>query len=255
MAKVKIHPAAEMVPPMQPDEYDELKASIAQHGLVESILLHKGQVLDGRHRQRACDELGIEPDYLRDDDLIEFGGCPYKAVRELNKRRNITASQKALMGARLEAEIAKEVKRGRPKKGCNDATISDGEKAQQKAAKQTGTSARSVAKAKKVLQGGCKQLQQAVNDGRIDVSLAEKVVKALPDLDQQQDVVAVAMVAEKPARVIKESLPKPSPTKFNSDKAGDTLTDSLRKHLDKWPKEYWPKAINLINSVLTEYKQ
>lgn len=44
---------------MSDAEYQALKADIAEHGVREPIWTWRGTVLDGRHRERACDELGI----------------------------------------------------------------------------------------------------------------------------------------------------------------------------------------------------
>jgi ParB-like chromosome segregation protein Spo0J len=44
---------------MAADEFAALKEDIRQHGVKVPILVHGGQILDGRHRFRACRELGI----------------------------------------------------------------------------------------------------------------------------------------------------------------------------------------------------
>ncbi|MBX3444550.1 MAG: ParB N-terminal domain-containing protein [Planctomyces sp.] len=50
----------QILPPLLPDEFDTLKASIAERGVnVPIIVDQEGNVIDGYHRQRACDELGI----------------------------------------------------------------------------------------------------------------------------------------------------------------------------------------------------
>ena len=56
-----LHPAAELFPVMDEAAFAALVADIATHGQREPILIHNGQVIDGRHRLRACEQLGIEP--------------------------------------------------------------------------------------------------------------------------------------------------------------------------------------------------
>lgn len=47
-------------PPLTPEAYDSLKRSIAEIGVQEPVIEdEEGGLIDGRHRQRACDELGI----------------------------------------------------------------------------------------------------------------------------------------------------------------------------------------------------
>ncbi len=65
----KVHPLAELFPALSPDEFKKLKDDIQVHGQQEPIMLSSdGTVLlDGRHRLRACKELGIQPRIERFD--------------------------------------------------------------------------------------------------------------------------------------------------------------------------------------------
>jgi ParB-like chromosome segregation protein Spo0J len=52
---------ADLVPPLSTEEYESLKESIKQNGLwVPIVVNNQGVVLDGHHRFKACQELGIE---------------------------------------------------------------------------------------------------------------------------------------------------------------------------------------------------
>lgn len=67
-----VHPLCAALPEMPLDEYNAFKKDIEKNGVHEPITLdQKGRVVDGRHRHRACDELGIKPNYvmLDGDDL------------------------------------------------------------------------------------------------------------------------------------------------------------------------------------------
>lgn len=44
---------------MNKSEISALCADIRQNGLLNEIVVHDGMILDGRHRQIACDILGI----------------------------------------------------------------------------------------------------------------------------------------------------------------------------------------------------
>jgi ParB-like chromosome segregation protein Spo0J len=51
-----------MVPELSPEEYESLKQSIMKDGLYVPIIVNQnGIILDGHHRYKACQELGIEP--------------------------------------------------------------------------------------------------------------------------------------------------------------------------------------------------
>jgi len=121
--KFKINPEyariAEKVP-LSVKEYQDLKENIRQNGQLDSIKLNKeGQILDGHHRNKICQELGIEPKtetlhfenkYLeklfvininRDRrQLNEFGGIELaleaKPVYELMVKQNMSLGGKGV---------------------------------------------------------------------------------------------------------------------------------------------------------------
>ena len=125
---MKIHDVASMFPPMTADEYAALVDDVRANGQRDPIWTYNGEVIDGRHRLRACEDLGIEPttrEWSGEGSLVAF-------VLSLNlHRRSLTASQRAAIAAeakiRIAAEIAEEHRRksadggksagrGRPKK-------------------------------------------------------------------------------------------------------------------------------------------
>jgi N6-adenosine-specific RNA methylase IME4 len=94
------HPFADLLPAMSEAEFAELRESIRANGLRQPITLHHdGRVLDGRHRARACAELGTEPATLTfegtDTDALAY-------VLDLNlKRRHLDETQRAMIAAKL----------------------------------------------------------------------------------------------------------------------------------------------------------
>lgn len=93
----RIHPAAEMFPRMPGDEFVALKQDIRANGLIEPIWLLDDQILDGRHRYYACQEVGVTPSFreYQGDDAAAF-------VVSLNlKRRHLSESQRAAVAVRL----------------------------------------------------------------------------------------------------------------------------------------------------------
>jgi ParB-like chromosome segregation protein Spo0J len=52
---------ASLVPQLSTEEYESLKQSIKENGLWVPIVVNKdGVILDGHHRYKACQELGIK---------------------------------------------------------------------------------------------------------------------------------------------------------------------------------------------------
>jgi ParB-like chromosome segregation protein Spo0J len=50
-----------LVPEISKSDYQSLKTSIKEDGLFSNILNQHGVILDGHHRYRASQELGIQP--------------------------------------------------------------------------------------------------------------------------------------------------------------------------------------------------
>lgn len=91
----EFHPLCELLPTMQPEEFAQLYADIKQHGLLESIWLYEGKILDGRSRYQACLLAGVEPKFIT---WIGDHETPLEFVIAKNlKRRHLSASQRAVV--------------------------------------------------------------------------------------------------------------------------------------------------------------
>jgi ParB-like chromosome segregation protein Spo0J len=83
------HPIAALFPDLPPADFAALKEDIRKHGVKVPILIHGGQILDGRQRYRACHELGIRCPFT------EWNGHdPWLEVQSRNLlRRQLTKEQ------------------------------------------------------------------------------------------------------------------------------------------------------------------
>lgn len=84
----------QILPPLLPEEFDSLKASIAERGVEVPIIVDQDdQKIDGFHRWRACDELGVFcPKEVRQ---FETEAEKYELVLRLNcRRRQLNRQQK-----------------------------------------------------------------------------------------------------------------------------------------------------------------
>lgn len=90
---MKAHRFADIFPMMDEKEYADLKKDIKENGLLEPIVITNNEILDGRNRFKACQELDITPEYE------EYNGDnPLQYVVSKNlKRRHLTDSQKAVV--------------------------------------------------------------------------------------------------------------------------------------------------------------
>lgn len=168
----QIHDAAYLFPEMSEPEFEELKQDIRKHGQQVPILLYHGKVVDGRHRLRACAELGIVP---RFEEMLAANDAEVnQTVVSINlHRRHLSESQRALIAARMTNSAV----------GTNQHTA--GAVSQQQVANELGISVDSVLRGKKVITHGAPELVQAVAAGKINISSAAKLA-TLAKADQAQ---------------------------------------------------------------------
>jgi ParB-like chromosome segregation protein Spo0J len=86
---LELHPVAALFPELSSEDFAALKEDIRRHGLKVPVLVHGGEILDGRHRYRACRELGIPC------AVVEWNGAdPWLEVQSRNLiRRHLAKDQ------------------------------------------------------------------------------------------------------------------------------------------------------------------
>ena len=212
-ASLPLHPAAELFPVMDEAAFAALVADIAAHGQREPILVLDGQVIDGRHRLRACEQLGLEP-LVR--QVSADDGDPFGLVVSLNlHRRHLSEGQRAIIAARLAT-----LPHGRPDANAQICAFT-----QDEAAQHLKVSRRTVQHARAVLDHGIDELQAAVKGGEISVSAAAELSR-LP-ADTQREVLTKtpeeirAIAREVKARIKEAGVCGPSAVKIFDQVAAD----------------------------------
>jgi ParB-like chromosome segregation protein Spo0J len=212
------HPLAELFPPMTGADFDALVADVQQNGLLDPIVLYDNQILDGRHRYRACQQLGVEP------ITVEWTGPGTPEAFVISKnlhRRQLTESQRAVIAAKL-ANFG----HGGKRQAANlpvDADLRQPANlpvgiSQAKAAEMLNVSERSVRTAATVVKKGEPEMVRAVDRGDIKVSAAAKLVD-LPAARQRELASAPKRTV---AKAVKRMSRRPradaiSPTHFTDD--------------------------------------
>ena len=85
-------------------EFGELVRDLQEHGLLQPIGLHEGQVLDGRNRLRACRPAGVEPRfeewsgesptaYVLSLNRLAATACRWRPRREAVRRTRRSSSR------------------------------------------------------------------------------------------------------------------------------------------------------------------
>ena len=194
MKTYPLHPIAEAFPNMSDDDYYPFEEDIAENGLRTPIAVWREQVIDGRHRLKACLRRGVEPRYefLDDDD------DPYKYVLSANvRRRQLNKSQVGLMVA----EIGKHAQHGGDRRSADKAP------SREEMAGDAGISRRTAQRGATVLEQGAPEVVDAVRQGRMTLTDAEGIIDREPEEQRE----AVQAVEEGKARTARAALPPPPP--------------------------------------------
>ena len=156
------------------EELEDLREDIEKNGLVEPIVLYEGKILDGRNRETACQWASIRPQYVEytGDDPIAY------VVSKNLKRRHLTTSQRAMI-----AEKVANMPAHRPSKITKNLGLT-----QEEAAKKFNVSDESIRQARKVRTDAIPEVADAVESGKLPVSLAATLADATPE--QQREVIA-----------------------------------------------------------------
>jgi DNA-binding Lrp family transcriptional regulator len=122
MTEYAVHPLADLFPLLEGGEFAALVEDIRAHGLNERIVLYESMILDGRNRERACREAGVEPHY-REMTFAGHAEAVNYVISANIHRRHLTAEQKnTLIDTLIKAapeksnrQIAEQAKVGHPK--------------------------------------------------------------------------------------------------------------------------------------------
>lgn len=217
----KLHPLAELFPPMSDVEFQALKKDIAENGQEDRVTFWNSMLVDGRHRWRACNELGIECDAF---DLECDEGELYQYVLSKNlHRRHLTESQRAMIAGKLAKLKVGGDRRSEDFKGqiCPP-TI-------EQAASMLNVGTTTVKQAKQVLDAGSPEIIQAVERDQLPVSFAAKFVTEEDDKRTQSKLWKQGGKA-----ALKEHITEPSPLVDNKQEKSDSAVKQFRNLWNKW---------------------
>jgi len=179
--KYDFHPLCQLFPPMSEGDLADLKADIETNGLRHEIVLYKGKILDGRNRYLTCPPGKLRTKEFTGDDPAAF------VVSENLQRRNLTASQKAVVALdllpRLEAEAR--ARKGSKRGNGQDKAKLPGGQARDIAARLVGTSGRYVQEVK-AIQKDVPGLIPMIRRGDLNICEARGLSSTLAKLPKRE---------------------------------------------------------------------
>lgn len=188
-APLKDHPLADLFPLLSDKELAELAEDIAENGQAETIKLHRGLILDGRNRYRACNlkNLPVRYEVFAGSDRDALNWVISKNLR----RRHLNESQRAMVAARLanlklgdnQHSAAPIGAPSLPIEGVAPLDQPAALVSQSEAADLLAVGRRSVQRAAEVQEKAAPELQAAVESGKVAVSTAVDLTE-LPASEQ-----------------------------------------------------------------------
>lgn len=235
---IKFHPLANLFPMLSDPELEDLGEDIRQNGQLEDVILHRDMILDGRNRYTAAARKGlpVRTEQFTGDDREALNWVISKNL----KRRHLTESQRAMVAARIATlrlganQHSQAAPIGAPLLDLVSASEPQPSPptsvSQTEAADLMSVGRRSVQRAATVVEQGIPELQTAVEQDKVAVSVAEKIAR-MPE-------------AEQPA-ALEKALPNGARAIMSSRKEPD---DSL----DFFPTPPWATRA-LIEEILVPY--
>lgn len=175
-------------PDMADADFAALRESIRTLGQLVPIVLHRGEVIDGRKRLAACRALGIEPQTIA---LADEADAAENALALNVLRTHYTAAQCAAFVSKLATLTSADAGRiyGGPTVNLQEAPSSGLTVAQ--AAALGGVSPSLVAQAKRVRRDGDPEVIAAVERGDLTLHAAKTIIAATPKAEQSAVVARV----------------------------------------------------------------
>lgn len=251
ISEYPVHPAAEVFPLMTEQVYAEFKEDIRLHGQREKIIVRGKELIDGRHRLRACLELGIEPvwsELPKTEDPIAW------IVSHNRHRRHETTAQRALVAAKLAPLILGD---NQHRKEGSGIPLSH-------AAEQLNVSIDSVKQARKVLNNASADVIAEVEAGKLSLNAAvattkasdaEKKAKAKAKAakDKEKADAKAAREKAKAEKAAEKAAKEAAKAKAKADReaalAASRTTEGRIKNIKNLIQQHIDKAVRLVDDL------
>jgi ParB-like chromosome segregation protein Spo0J len=253
--RIRINPEyASMVPKQSPEEYESLKRSIKEeNGLYVPIIVNQnGIVLDGHHRYKACQELGIEPETVVKEFNNELDEQLF--VIDCNLvRRQLNSFQRTELALRSKPILEAIAKRNESIGGKGGRNLTPLGRVDEKIGERAGVSRDTVRKVEKILKN--KKISDEVKEDlrleKVSINEAYKMV------EQDQEGLSLFQKYQKAADELNKSaadIDDNQPGLINDEKKRLKIVEKGLEHIKAYATfyfwiEYRANKNNNIESV------
>lgn len=234
------HPLSSAFPAMAPEDFQALKDSIANVGILNGITLLDGMVLDGWHRYTAASELGMECPEVDLDPATD----PRDFVLAQNKaRRHVTQAQLAL------ATTA--VYDWRPHGDQRSTLNVDRAKTTAELAQIAGVHPNTITQAKAVQKRAAPEVVDAVKRGDVGLPKAAAISK----LPQDQQAAALAAPTHKASPTVEAVGPSASEETPPADTGPDAEELAVLAMAEAADREVLAKLLDSDEKLATAHAE
>lgn len=184
----------QLLPALAADDFERLKSDIAERGVLVPIEVDEsGNVLDGHHRKRIADELGIDCPTVTRIGMAEHEKRLHAVALNL-ARRHLTDAQKVALGMTIEPDVAEEARRRQGTRsdltsGTNDPEV---ERTRDEVARQVGLgSGRTYERAKATIAKAEKVAPQVAEKAKAGELTMREVAKEVRAAEKAQKVAEI----------------------------------------------------------------
>ena len=172
---------------LPPEELQKLADDIGKNGLKYPIVIHKGTILDGRNREKACEIAGVAPIYVEwCGDASDLG-----ILSEIYRRHQLTKQQQAIAAV----ELLESKKTSIPRVTSENPVPQGQRKTSFALAQLTGVTRDAIEKATRIIKQGDASLILAAKNMKVSLDAAAIVAKL--EKDVQRELVQKGLVKQR----------------------------------------------------------
>ena len=158
-----------LIPPLSPEEYDQLEKNIIADGCRESLVVFNGVLIDGHNRYEICTKHDL-PFSIIEKDFADIFAAKLWMIRNQFGRRNLPKYQRSVLALRLEPYVEE---KARANQRCGQGGVLLSQKSaeanpietRKEIAKQAGVSHNTIDKVKKILAVADEETKQKLSAG------------------------------------------------------------------------------------------
>jgi ParB-like chromosome segregation protein Spo0J len=250
MPQIRINPEyASLVPELSPEESESLNQSIKANGLYVPIIVNQdGTILDGHHRFKACQELGIEPKTI----VREFSDKLEERLFVIDCnliRRQLNHFQRTELALKSKPILEAIVKGNESLGGKGDRNLTPLGRVNDRIGERAGVSRDTVSKVEKILENKriSDKTKEDLRSGKLSINEAYEMVEQ--DQEGRSLYQKCRKAADELIKIAAEVDNPPERRKEEKERLGAEEQEKSRGEIKKLFRSYFEKVIEYFKAM------